>query len=190
MRPGTISYGGDPTSFVDHIHWHSWGGARAIGHGLADWVWPGWCVACASQNLSVTVVAFDRTRCDGNEIYGHVEWYFTGRGMTFSKRLGTENLCTGHIPLINLHLSKCGSVSLGGGRVATQLQTIAERCAAGPQFVVSLHPGAYLHRSAKLVHDGWYCGSDVLKGTSPSVPQDFECTRGDAQTIEFELTGG
>jgi hypothetical protein len=190
VRPRTIGYGGDPTSFVEHVHWHSWGGARAIGHGFAYWVWPGWCVACASENLHATVVAFDRTDCDGHAIYEHLEWYFPGRGMTFAKGLGPENLCTGHTPLISFHLTKCGSVTLDGGRVAKQIQTHGVRsgCAASRRFVVALHPGVYLHRSAKLVHDGWYCGSQEIKGSGRSVPQSFQCARGDTQTIEFELT--
>lgn len=33
-RPSTIFNGGDPSGLVTHIHWSSWGGSTARGHGL------------------------------------------------------------------------------------------------------------------------------------------------------------
>jgi hypothetical protein len=40
VRPRRIDFGGDPTSFVKRITWHSWGGLRARGTGRAVWVPP------------------------------------------------------------------------------------------------------------------------------------------------------
>ncbi len=34
VRPGAIFNGGDPSGLVTHIHWSSWGGSVATGHGL------------------------------------------------------------------------------------------------------------------------------------------------------------
>jgi len=93
VRPPKIFNGGDPTGLVSHITWTSWGGARASGTGMSDYVGPGQSVATGSQER-VTVVAFDRGTCHGRPAYRAVEWYFPSHGQRFNPHR-YENICTG-----------------------------------------------------------------------------------------------
>jgi hypothetical protein len=93
VRPSKIFNGGDPTGLVTHISWKSWGGARASGTGMSDYVRPGQSVATGTQH-AVTVVAFNRATCHGRSMYRAVEWYFPAHGGRFSPHR-YENICTG-----------------------------------------------------------------------------------------------
>ena len=93
IRPSKIFNGGDPTGLVSHITWTSWGGARASGTGMSDYVGSGQSVATGSQER-VTVVAFDRGTCHGRPAYRAVEWYFPSHGQRFNPHR-YENICTG-----------------------------------------------------------------------------------------------
>jgi hypothetical protein len=93
VRPPKIFNGGDPTGLVSHITWRSWGGARASGTGMSDYVGPGQSVATGTQQ-PVTVVAFNRGTCHGTYMYRAVEWYFPAHGQHFSPHR-YENICTG-----------------------------------------------------------------------------------------------
>lgn len=188
-RPREINYGGDPTSFATHIHWTSWGGRRAIGHGRADWVWPGWCVACAGKDLRATVVAFDRTTCGGHLAYARVEWYFPTRGMTFERSLAGTNLCTGKLPpASSYHSDRCSAVALGGGHRAHDIVTTGPplRCPEVRSFLAGADLVRHLGHSTKFVRDGWYCGSQIFR--AGARPQAFACERGDYLTVIFELS--
>ncbi|MGP8001612.1 MAG: hypothetical protein ACLPKI_30455 [Streptosporangiaceae bacterium] len=92
-EPPKIFNGGDPTGLVQHIHWTSWGGAQAIGHGMAEWVGPNQTVATGTQKPA-TVIAFRLGTCGGKLMYQAVEWYFPGEHQSFSAR-HYENVCTG-----------------------------------------------------------------------------------------------
>lgn len=191
VRPRTISYGGDPTSFVSKVRWANWGGARAVGHGRADWVWPGWCVACGGVELPATVVAFGRTSCQGHSAYSQVEWYFPSRGMSFSRRLG-RNICrTGPAPVGPIKELKCGRVSLRSHgsviAVADKITTFDSpiSCAAVRRFVAGSGVGRYLGRNARLRVHGWWCGSELSMDFGG--PQTFSCVRGDFTNVNFDL---
>src|SRR5579862_5255271 len=111
-KQGRADLGGDATSFVTDVKWSSWGGSRAVGHGKAIWVWPGWCVACGGVELPATVVAFDRTTCQGHSAYSRVEWFFPSRGQSFNRRLAVTNICTGRLGNIPEKVKNCGQVRL------------------------------------------------------------------------------
>ncbi|MHB1838066.1 MAG: hypothetical protein ACYCXW_24225 [Solirubrobacteraceae bacterium] len=193
VKPRTVSYEGDPTSFVVKVRWSSWGGPRAVGHGMSDWVWPGWCVACGSVPLRATVVAFGRTVCQGHSAYSHVEWYFPSRGMSFSPRLGNGNIChMGSGPVgPTSKLKNCGSVPLtASGSVIAHAGSITTygspiSCATVRRFVATSGAGRYLHRNARFTVQGWWCGSEL--SMSLGGPQSFTCDRGDFANVTFNL---
>lgn len=192
VRPRTVSYGGDPTSFVSKVRWHSWGGTRAVGHGTADWVWPGWCVACGSVELPATVVAFDRTTCQGHSAYARVEWYFPSRGMSFSPRLSTVNICAHKpAPAGTIKQLKCGRVSLRShGSVSAVAGHITVfdspiSCATARRFVASSGAARYLNRNARFTVHGWWCGSELSMDLGG--PQSFSCVHGDFTNLSFDL---
>ena len=93
VEPSTIFNGGDPTGLVKHISWQSWGAAKAIGYGKAEYVGPNQSVATGRQKPA-TVVAFHLGTCDGKLMYEAVEWYFPGEGQSFNPAQ-YENICTG-----------------------------------------------------------------------------------------------
>ena len=93
VEPSTIFNGGDPTGLVKHISWQSWGAAKAIGYGKAEYVGPNQSVATGRQKPA-TVVAFHLGACDGKLMYEAVEWYFPGEGQSFNPAQ-YENVCTG-----------------------------------------------------------------------------------------------
>jgi hypothetical protein len=192
VKPSRVDYGGDPTSFVSGVKWQSWGGARAVGHGKALWVWPGWCVACGGVSLPATVVAFGRTTCQGHSAYAYVEWFFPSRGMSFNRRLAIRNICTGASPPIGSEkLVNCGQVSLSsGGAVVAQAKSIDTldsplNCAATRQFVAGSGAAQYLNRNARFTVDGWWCGSELSMDFGGV--QGFSCERGDFANVTFEL---
>ena len=55
-EPPKIFNGGDPTGLVTKIQWSGWGGPRATGTGLAEYIGPGQSVATGRQ-AKATVVA-------------------------------------------------------------------------------------------------------------------------------------
>ena len=93
VEPTKIFNGGDPTGLAKHITWQSWGAAKAIGSGLAEYVGPNQSVATGTQKPA-TVVAFHLGMCDGKLMYKAVEWYFPGEHQSFSPS-HYENVCTG-----------------------------------------------------------------------------------------------
>jgi hypothetical protein len=191
VRPATVNYGGDPTSFVSDVKWQSWGGKRAVGHGKALWVWPGWCVACGGVELPATVVAFGRTTCQGHSAYAYVEWFFPSRGQTFDRRAALENVCRWTFPPSPpFKEQKCGQVTLqSDAAVAKNIDMLDSpiSCAAARQFVASSGAGAYLGRNARFTVDGWWCGSQLSMSFGGSA-QLFECDRGNTTNVTFELT--
>jgi hypothetical protein len=191
VRPRTVSYGGDPTSLVVGVHWRTWGGPRAIGVGRADWVWPGWCVACGSVELRATVVAFGLSRCAGHPAYTHVEWYFPSRGMTFSPRLGTENLCrpkaSDHVP--QPPHAHCAPVRIQGASVdKLQVFGYGVRCPAARRLVPRLRLLRHYGHNARFHVGRWWCGSELSMQLRRLPPQDFSCESGDYDQFWFSVT--
>jgi hypothetical protein len=93
VKPSEVYNGGDPTGLVQHIHWSSWGGARAVGKGTGYYEAPGVDVA-GSVPATATIVAFDLGKCDGKPAYNSVEWYYPEKGQQFTP--GTyETTCNG-----------------------------------------------------------------------------------------------
>ena len=92
-EPAKIFNGGDPTGLVSKIHWSGWGGRRATGTGMAEYIGPGQSVATGRQ-ARATVVAFHLGRCHGRLMYKAVEWYFPQHGQSFSP-VNYENVCAG-----------------------------------------------------------------------------------------------
>jgi hypothetical protein len=187
VKPQKVDFGGDPTSFVTGVKWSSWGGARAVGHGRALWVWPGWCVACGGVVLPATVVAFGRTTCQGHSAYSYVEWFFPSRGMSFNRRLAGNNLCTGKLrPIGRSKILKCGQVRLQSV-LADHIQLFDSpiSCATARQFVAHSGVGQYLHRNARFTVDGWWCGSELSMDFGGQ--QAVACQRGDLTNVNFDI---
>jgi hypothetical protein len=94
VKPRTVFNGGDPTGLVRDIRWSSWGGARAVGIGTAEWVGPHQGVAQGRFEPGVRIVLFQLGTCHGRRAYDAIEWYFPRHGQYFSA--GTYiNACTG-----------------------------------------------------------------------------------------------
>lgn len=191
VRPRIVSYGGDPTSLVTDVHWRSWGGARAVGEGTADWVWPGWCVACGSTQLRATVVAFGLARCGGHPAYRHVEWYFPSRGMTFSPRLGSEDAChpasSSHVP--EPPHARCARVRISGGLVnEIQVLGYGVRCPGARRLIPNLGLLRHYHHNARFHVGRWWCGSELSMQVSRTGPQSFSCVSGDWNNLWFTVT--
>ena len=93
VEPAKIFNGGDPTGLVTKIHWSGWGGPRATGTGLAEYIGPGQSVATGRQEKA-TVVAFHLGRCHGTLMYKAVVWFFPQHGQAFNPH-SYENVCSG-----------------------------------------------------------------------------------------------
>ena len=92
-KPTTIFNGGDSTGLVQHIQWKTWGGARAIGTGTAEWVGPRQDVAEGTQQPA-RIVLFQLGSCRGRRAYDAIEWYFPQHGQHFNPHQYI-NACTG-----------------------------------------------------------------------------------------------
>jgi hypothetical protein len=94
VKPRRIDFGGDPTSFVKRITWHSWGGLRATGTGRAVWVPPDQPVS-NGRIQNVRIVGFHRGMCNGTFMYKAVEWFFPQHHQHFTTH-HYANVCAGH----------------------------------------------------------------------------------------------
>jgi hypothetical protein len=95
VKPSTVYLGGVESGLVQHIHWQSWGGARATGTGVGWYVGPGQSDAGGSEQ-SATIVAFALGQCGGRRAYDAVEWYFPQHGEHFNS--GPHINACGHLP--------------------------------------------------------------------------------------------
>lgn len=195
VKPKLVSYDGDGQSFVANVRWNSWGGGRAIGHGVASWVWPGWCAACGSVNLRATVVAFGRSSCRGRPIYKYVEWYFPSRGMRFSPGLAVANLCSWSFSSGGLFSPRrCRAIDLPGSPstprgVAQKIMIYESRvsCASVRGFLRGSGVMRHYGRNARFHRHGWWCGSELSMQLHRLPPQDFACVRGDYENVSFNV---
>lgn len=93
VKPTTIYNGGDPSGLVRLIHWSSWGGPRAIGSGVAEYIAANQDVAGGSEEPA-RIVLFQRGTCRGRFAYNAIEWYFPQHGEHFNAH-AYINACTG-----------------------------------------------------------------------------------------------
>jgi hypothetical protein len=93
VRPSIVDNRGDEV--VSGIHWHTWGGPRAIGTGMSfDYVGPHQIVPDFGAQQTATVVAFHLANCHGRRAYTAIEWYFPQHGQHFSPA-NYIDACTG-----------------------------------------------------------------------------------------------
>jgi hypothetical protein len=91
VRPTTLYLTGDGTLTDVKVHWSSWGGRVAIGHGIADW--HGCTPNCAQGTRHrdpATVRLFRIKTCNGRRYYARATTV-TARGRRF--RLGSFAPC-------------------------------------------------------------------------------------------------
>ncbi len=178
VAPRTIFNGGDPTGLVKRVRWSHWGAARAIGHGIGDWVWPGQSVAAGSTAVAATVVAWDLGSCHGKRAYRKIDWYFPTRGDAFDPR-DYINICTGrYAPSSGLaHYAKCGSTPLSSPPgYATQIQAVGVTCARARGIITGTPSKRYVRNGGRFRAGRLYCGSEGDRSFGP--PALFECAWG------------
>lgn len=93
VRPSVVYNGGDNTGYVGHVVWKSWGGPRATGSGIGEYVGPHQFPATGTEERT-TIVAFDLGTCHGKVMYQAVEWYYPQHGQRFNPRQ-YEDICSG-----------------------------------------------------------------------------------------------
>jgi len=113
VKPSEFYNGGDPTGLVTHIVWKSWGGPRAIGTGVSEYVAPNQDVA-EGREQPATVVAFKLGTCFGDYVYEAVEWYFPQHGQSFNADQ-YENICTGAFVTITPAAPTCAPTHMKVG---------------------------------------------------------------------------
>ena len=180
IRPSAINFNGDPTSFISKIHWSSWGGSRAVGHGIAGFVWPGFAVADGTRYVGATVVAFDRGTCDGHPAYKREEWYFPEYGETFAPASAGWDICTGKLLS---HGSPAGPVYCPKGQFTTWVSG-SVTCAELPGVEALVGAAAHQGHSAKWISHGWICGTDLNMGRKP---QTVNCSSGNSKVVNFKI---
>jgi hypothetical protein len=180
VRPSAINFNGDPTSYIDRIRWSSWGGSRAVGHGIAGFVWPGFAVADGTRYVGATVVAFDLGTCDGHSAYQREEWYFPQYGETFVPAAAGWDICTGKLLK---EPPPAGPVDCPKGQFTTWVSG-SVTCAELPGIEALVDGAAHHGHSAKWISHGWICGTDLNMGRNP---QTANCQSGDSKVVNFKL---
>ncbi len=180
IRPSAINFNGDPTSFISKVHWSSWGGSRAVGHGIAGFVWPGFAVADGTRYVGATVVAFDLGTCDGQPAYKRQEWYFPQYGETFSPASAGWNICTGKLlreppPAGPVYCPKRQFTTWVSGDVT---------CAELSGIEASVSGGNHQGHSARWISHGWICGTDLHMSRNP---QTANCQSGNSKVVNFPI---
>ena len=189
VRPGEAAedrLGGDATSFVSNVKWRSWGGSRAIGHGSAVWVWPGWCVACGGVRLPATVVAFGKTICQGHSAYAYVEWFLPSRGMSFDRRLAGDSLCAGSTP--SPHPGR--SCNAARSRCLAASAPSTSTCSTRRSAVQPLGSSCWFRRGGlpgRMRVTASTAGGAARAQHGFRRAPELTCTRGDFANVNFEL---
>jgi hypothetical protein len=177
VRPSTIYNGGDPTGLVQHVRWSQWGGRRAIGQGIGDFVWPGQSVGGGSIQTPATIVAYDRGPCRGRVAYRKIEWYFPSYGETFEPNQ-FQDICGHNYPRY-VAPPQCGTVAIGSGEgVATSIQARGIGCAQARELVANSPAMRYFNGGGRFIYAGLYCGTEGYNPELSSPPIAFECARG------------
>ena len=176
IKPSRIFNGGDPTGLIRHVRWTRWGQKRAVGSGIAYWVWPGLGVADGTIASRAVVVAYDLGRCHGKPAYLRIAWFFPKYGESFDPR-DSMNICTGQDSSSQRHYDTCGAVALRSppGH-ASHIDAAGVTCAKARKLIAGSASARYLHRGGRFRVDGLYCGSEGDRAVGP--PALFECARG------------
>lgn len=180
IRPAVISFNGDPTSFISKIHWSSWGGRRASGHGIAGFLWPGFADADGTRYVGATVVAFDLGTCGGHPAYQREEWYFPQYGETFAKASAVWDICTGKLLR---QAPPAGPVYCPKGQFTTWVSG-GVTCAELPGIEALVGADAHKGHSAKWISHGWICGTDLRMSRNP---QTVNCQSGNSKGVNFKI---
>jgi hypothetical protein len=186
VRPPEVSLSeaGD-TGRVGSIKWTSWGGIRATGTGLADWVWPGWCEACGSDIIKATVVAWDLHSCGGHAAYEDFEWFFPSRGQSFTNYRRLPDLCSGSIGEVKVPFKSGTCASLPDVGVSS-ISAFATSCTVARSFLNNSAFKHYLGENARFELHGWWCGSE-LGAQLGDDGQNFACAKGNFAYLSFDL---
>jgi hypothetical protein len=186
IRPSRINYAGDNTSFVNRIRWSSWGSAKAVGHGVANWVFPGWDNAAATP-VKAELVAYGLGVCDGVRVYQHVEWFWPSRGDTFDPNLAGTNLCTDKYPPYHQpKVQHCAAVEIQSPAGLADKLTVFGPTPTCGQVRSFLRTSHLLRSFGKPVtfHEGpWWCGAQVA-----TVPKQISCQRNTDSFFDFQAT--
>jgi hypothetical protein len=67
IAPRAIFNGGDPTGRADHLRWHGWGSAKAVGTGL------GWDIR---GRVRIQLIATNLGPCHGHPAYRRISFWF------------------------------------------------------------------------------------------------------------------
>lgn len=187
VRPTKIFNGGDPTGAVNHIRWKQWGGRRAIGQGVGDFVWPGQSIAGGSIQAPATIVAYDRGSCAGHIAYRKIEWYFPGYGETFEPSL-FQDICGNHDYPRYVAPPKCGSTAISAGEgYATSVEAEGISCAKARELVANSPAMQYFNSGGRFTYAGLYCGTEGYNPELSSPPISYACARGKV-SVFFEVS--
>ncbi len=179
VRPKTISLGGDPTGLVQHIHWTSWGGTRAVGYGDAEYDWPGTAVANNGFTSGARVVAFNLGGCHGHRSYNALEWYFPKYQQAFNQHEYT-NTCTGAYVGVPKVIS-CPNVRLSAGSgTATFINVSGMSCETASQLIAEAPVAQYLTTGGRFTQSGFRCGTE---GAGEPRLGDLLLPEGDARIL-------
>lgn len=107
VRPSEFYNGGDPTGRLTHVVWKSWGGPRALGTGVSEYVAPDQDVAEGTEQPA-RIIAFKLGSCFGDYVYQAVEWFFPQHGGSFNPAQ-YENVCTGAFVTVAPAARACSS---------------------------------------------------------------------------------
>lgn len=98
VRPSSVNFGGDGTSYIEDVTWDTWGGPQADGRGTANWA-PANGPLADARPVAARVRAFDLGTCNGRTAYRKLAWWWPSKGETFAsavKRLeGGYSICRG-----------------------------------------------------------------------------------------------
>lgn len=97
-RPKAVDFGGDPTSYIEGLHWTSWGGKVATGTGTACRPPANGPIAECKPTIA-KIKAFGLSSCarHGRSAYTRVEWWFPVDGVFNPKNNSAYNACTADI---------------------------------------------------------------------------------------------
>jgi len=173
FRPKTIFLGGDPTGLLEHIRWSAWGGDEAVGHGDAEYDWPGTAVAANGFSSGARVVAFHLGSCRGRRSYNALEWYFPKYGQSFDPHRYID-ACTGAF-VGNPRTMSCPDVQIrDGSGVATFVIVSGIACSTASRLIGETPVAHYLPQGGRFLQDGFRCGSEGAANGAPV----FACERG------------
>ena len=181
IRPSAINFNGDPTSFISKIHWSSWGGSRAVGHGIAGFVWPGFARRRRNPRTSVRPswpsISVHATATRPISVRSGTSPSTARRSLRAS---AGWDICTGK--LLGQRAS-AGPVYCPKGQFTTWVSG-SVTCAELPGIEDLIDGTAHQGHSAKWISHGWVCGTDLNMGRDP---QTVNCQSGNSKVVNFKI---